>query len=133
MNETILIAIISIFVWQTLTILLYAISNDEDITISFMILPYTLFCALIMFLYEKIYIQFYMSKTWSLYTFKCEKDTYKFYMKDKLYKKYFKPSDNITITKKYFKSAPATLYTLTEKVLNDKNDFRYESIEEFLK
>lgn len=133
MNEIILTAIISIFIWQTLTVLIDVISGSDDIAIAFMILPYTILGVLYMFLYEKIYIQFYMSKTWSLYTFKCEKTTYKFYMKDKLYKKYFKPSDNITITKKYFKSTPSNLYILTEKTLNDKKDFRRKSIEEFLK
>ena len=133
MSEIILIAIISIFVWQTLTVLIDVVSGSDEIAISFMILPYTVIGVLCMFLYEKIYIHFYMSKTWSLYIFKCEKDTYKFYMKDKLYKKYFKPSDNITIIKKYFNSKPSNFYTLTEKVLNTREDSRRKSIEEFLK
>ena len=133
MSEIILTAIISIFVWQTLTVLINVISGSDEMAIAFMILPYTVISVLYMFLYEKIYFQFYMSKTWSLYTFKCGKNTYKFYMKDKLYKKYFKPSDNITITKKHFNSKPSNFYTLTEKALNDKKDFRRESIEEFLK
>lgn len=133
MSEIILTAIISIFVWQTLTVLIDVVSGSDELAIAFMILPYTVISVLYMFLYEKIYIQFYMSKTWSLYTFKCEKTTYQFYMKNKLYKKYFKPSDNITITKEHFKSIPSNFYTLTEKALNDKKDFRRKSIEEFLK
>ena len=41
MSKIILTAIISIFVWQTLTVLIDVVSGSDEIAIAFMILPYT--------------------------------------------------------------------------------------------